>query len=94
MRGLSNIAESLVKESNLNPTISDIFVKWEEIVGEEFSSHIEPHKVVKMNGETILIVKCKNCCAIEVQHDSLQIIDKLNKYFQQKIFSVVRVIQE
>jgi len=94
MRGLSNIAESLIKESNLNPTVSDVFVKWNQIVGEELSKYVEPHKVVKMNGSNILIVKTKNCCATEIQHDSLQLIEKLNSYFKNDLFSVVRVIQE
>lgn len=92
MRGLSNIAEALIKESKLDPTISDIFVKWNEIVGEDFAQCIEPHKVVKMNGINILIVRAKNCCATEIQHDSLRIIEKLNEYFKKDFFSVIRVI--
>lgn len=94
MRGLSNIAESLIRESNLDPAVSDVFVKWDQIVGEELAQYIEPHKVIKMNGSNILVVKSKNCCATEVQHNSLQLIEKLNGYFQNDIFSVVRVIQE
>ena len=94
MRGLSNIAESLIKESSLNPAVSDVFVKWNQIVGDELAQYVEPHKVVKMNGSNILVVKSKNCCATEVQHNSLQLIEKLNGYFQNDIFSVVRVIQE
>ncbi len=94
VRGLSNIAESLIKESNLNPTVSDVFVKWDQIVGENLARYVEPHKVVKMNGSNVLIVKSKNCCATEIQHDSLQLIEKLNSYFQSNLFSVVRVIQE
>lgn len=93
MRGLSNIAESLIRESNLDPAVSDVFVKWDQIVGEELAQYIEPHKVIKMNGSNILVVKSKNCCATEVQHNSLQLIEKLNGYFQNDIFSVVRVIQ-
>ncbi len=93
MRGLSNIAESLIRESELNPTVSDIFVKWDKIVGEDLARCIEPHKVIKMNGSNILVVKSKRCCAIEIQHDSLQLIEKLNKYFKDDLFSVVRVIQ-
>lgn len=92
MRGLSNIAEALIKESKLDPTISDIFVKWNEIVGEDLAQCIEPHKVVKMNGINILIVRTKNCCATEIQHDSLRIIEKLNEYFKKDFFSVIRVI--
>ena len=94
VRGLSNIAESLIKESNLNPTVSDVFVRWDRIVGERLAQYVEPHKVVKMNGSNVLIVKSKNCCATEIQHDSLQLIEKLNNYFQSNLFSVVRVIQE
>ncbi len=93
MRGLSNIAEALIKESHLNPTVSDIFVKWNEIIGEDLSQCVEPHKVVKMNGLNILIVRAKNGCATEVQHDSLRIIEKLNGYFKKDFFSAVRVIQ-
>ena len=77
----------------MNPTISDIFVKWDQIVGDDLARCVEPHKVVKMNGSNILIVKSKNCCATEVQHNSLQLIEKLNSYFQNDLFSVVRVIQ-
>ena len=94
MRGLSNIAESVIKESNLNPTVSDVFVKWNQIVGEELAQYLEPHKVVKMNGSNILVVKSKNCCATEIQHNSLQLIEKLNGYFRSDVFSVVRVIRE
>jgi len=93
VRGLANIAETLIKESNLSSTISDIFVKWDEIIGEDFAPYVEPHKVIKMNGRNILIVRAKDCCATEVQHDSLQIIEKLNKYFKKEIFSAIRVIQ-
>ena len=94
MRGLSNIAESLVKESKLDPTVSDVFVKWDQIVGEEIAQYIEPHKVIKMNNSNILVVKSKNGCATEIQHNSLQLIEKLNCYFRNDVFSVVRVIQE
>lgn len=94
VRGLSNIAESLIKESNLNPIVSDVFVKWDQIVGKEIAQYVEPHKVVKMNSSNVLIVKSKNCCATEIQHNSLQLIEKLNNYFQSDFFSVVRVIQE
>ncbi len=92
MRGLSNIAEALIEESNLNPTISDIFVNWDEIIGENLAQYVEPHKVIKMNGFNILIVQAKNCCAMEIQHDSLQIIEKLNEYLKQDFFSAIRVI--
>ena len=70
MRGLSNIAETLIKGSNLNPTISDIFVKWDEIIGESIAQCVKPHKVIKMNKQNILVVKVKDCCAMEIQHDS------------------------
>lgn len=94
MRSLSSIAESLIEGSDLDPTVSDVFVKWNQIVGEELAQYVEPHKVTKMNDSNILVVKSKNCCVTEVQHNSLQLIEKLNGYFQNDLFSVVRVIQE
>ena len=93
VRGLAYIVETLIKESNLSPTISDVFVKWGEIIGEDFAQCIEPHKVIKMNNQNILIVRATDCCTTEIQHDSLQIIEKLNKYFNKNIFSAIRVIQ-
>ncbi len=94
MRGLANIAETLINESNLNSTISDIFVKWSEIIGKNLARYVEPYKLIKMNGRNILIVRAKNCCATEIQHDSFQLIEKLNEYFKKEIFSAIRVIQE
>ncbi len=92
VRELSNIVETLIQESDLNPTISDVFVKWNEIIGESIAQYVEPHKVVKMNGFNILIVRAKNCCTTEIQHDSLQIIEKLNEYFKKDFFSAIRII--
>ena len=93
MRNLSNIAEDLIKECKLNSNIDDLFVKWDQIVGKDFSKNVEPIKVLDMNGTNVLIVRSKNYCATEIQHDSFQIIEKLNKYFQQDLVSVIRVVR-
>ena len=92
VRELSNIVETLIQKSDLNPTFSDVFVKWNEIIGESIAQYVEPHKVVKMNGFNILIVRAKNCCTTEIQHDSLKIIEKLNEYFKKDFFSAIRII--
>ena len=93
VRGLAGIAESLIKESSFDPDVGDIFEKWSEIVGQEVSKNIEPYKVIKIHKSHVLIVKAKNCCATEIQHNSFQLIDKLNEYLKKEFFSVVRVIQ-
>ena len=92
MQTVGNLAESLISKSN--PAFAEIFVDWRKIVGDSIAEAVDPHKIVKMNDSNVLVLKVKSGCAIEIQHDSLQILNSLNSYFGEKIFSVVRVFSE
>lgn len=94
MKSLAAVADEILEKCDLDPTICDIFNKWEVIVGPELAQYVTPNKIVKINGANILIVKSRNCCVTEVQHDSINIIDKVNQYFKTDYCAAVRVIQE
>lgn len=94
MRKAGDIAHSLISESGFEVSYRDVFLKWREIVGDELSASVDPHKIVKMNKKNLLIVKSRGKCPVELQHDSLKIIKSLNKYFGIELFSVIRVIQK
>ena len=94
MRTFGDIALSLISEKKSDSIYGDVFLKWQEIVGEELANIVVPHKIVKMDEKNLLVVKSQNGCPIELQHDSLRIIKALNRYFKSDLFSVIRVIQK
>ena len=93
MKTLGNIAEQLISASSQNHPFSDVFLKWDSIVGETIADLAEPHKIMEMSAGKILIVKAKQGCAIELQHESTNMIDAVNSYFKKKSFIAIRVIQ-
>ena len=93
MKTIGNIAEQLISASSQNHPFSDVFLKWDEIVGENVATLAEPHKIMEMSAGKILIVKAKQGCAIELQHESTNMIDAINSYFKKKSFIAIRVIQ-
>ena len=92
MQRIGNVLQKLSNAELPTPQM-DLFSNWEEIVGKEISEIVRPHKVGKFRDINILILKAQACCAVEIQHDSLHILNLVNKYFRKKIFSVVRVVQ-
>jgi len=93
MQSLGNIAEHIISNSQRNHSLADVFLKWEEIVGKQLALISEPYKIVEVSAGKILILKIKQGCAIELQHESLTIISLINKYFKETPFTAIRVIQ-
>ena len=75
----------------------DILTQWEKIVGTELARYSFPQKIdfkkgQKNNGILYLGVPA-GAFALEIQHKSKYIIDKINTYFGYNAVSEIRIIQ-
>ncbi len=94
MKPLGNLVKNLLFSEKQKYPFSDIFLKWEEIVGYDIAEISEPVKVINMINGNVLLIKVKGTCAVETQHNSLKIIKAINDYLGNKTFVAIRVIQE
>lgn len=89
---INNIAESLIKRSIKQPKYLDIFSRWAEIVDEKIFRLATPYKIVGNTTKT-LVIKVKRGYAIQIQHESVEILNAVNSYFNEKVFFQLKVIQ-
>lgn len=89
---IKNIAENLIKRSIKRPKYLDIFSCWTEIVDERISRLAAPYKIVGSTTKT-LVIKVKKGYAIQIQHESVKILNAVNSYFNEEVFFQLKVIQ-
>jgi len=82
---------------------ADLVGRWGEIVGERFGTCSEPLKIswprrageqagVKTGGTLVLRTAAGR--GLEVQHDSPQILDKVNRFFGYAAIGAIRIVQD
>lgn len=92
MLSVSDIAAKILGNTP-KPFAADVFLKWKEIVGEPYSSMSTPYKVTTFAKQKILIVQAVPGCGVLIQHESWEILQRVNDYLKQKYFAQVKVIQ-
>ena len=89
---IGNIAANLVKHSIKNPECLDTFSHWNDIVDAQISCLATPYKIIGKTPKT-LVIKVKKGYALQIQHESMSILQTVNAYFHEQVFSQLRVIQ-
>ena len=89
-RPLADLATGLLAQSFRKQGFasSELIVRWETIVGAEVASHAEPLKIQwprRSDGENpepgTLVLRVDGPAAIEIQHMSQVILERVNRYF-------------
>ena len=89
-RPLADLATGLLADSFRKQGFasSELVVRWETIVGSEVASHAEPLKIQwprRPEGEApqpgTLVLRVDGPAAIEIQHMSRVILERVNRYF-------------
>ncbi len=89
-RPLADLATGLLSDSFRRQGFasSELVVRWETIVGSEIASHAEPLKIQwprRMEGDApqpgTLVLRVDGPAAIEIQHMSQLILERVNRYF-------------
>lgn len=90
---IGSITDSILKKFQKELPYASIFTDWKEVVGEEFSSKSSPYKIITHCDKKVLVLKSKKGCSVELQHCSLQILEKVHKFLGQKAFSFIKIVQ-
>jgi hypothetical protein len=72
-----------------------IITDWEDIVGSELASYMVPHKLVskKEASESALHVHVMSGAALIIQHQHIEILDRINNYFGYRAVGKLKFIQ-
>ena len=89
---VSDIAENLIKNSVKEAKYMEIFLHWNEIVGQPFAELTSPYKITGNTPKTLLI-KAKKGYALQILHESVRILNAVNSYLNAQVFSQLKVIQ-
>ncbi|MDR1375388.1 MAG: DUF721 domain-containing protein [Holosporaceae bacterium] len=90
---IGDIAKVLVDNIKNRPIYLEIFTNWTEIVGKHIASMSIPHKVIHAGSNNVLVLKTLKGCGLEIQHESLHILIKVNNFLSKNYFSQIKVIQ-
>jgi hypothetical protein len=90
---IGEITDNLIKNVKNKPSYLEIFANWKSVVGEYVASVCVPYKIVKVPSNKMLILKAKKGYALEIQHESLKILEAINTFLGEVYFSRVHVIQ-
>ena len=89
-RPLADLAQSLLAESYRKQGFasSELIVRWETIAGTDVAAHAEPLKIQwprRSEGDKpepgTLVLRVEGPAAIEIQHMSRVILERVNRYF-------------
>lgn len=75
---------------------ANLIVDWPSIVGEEKATTCQPEKLIFPRGQRnngTLHLRVTSTMALELQHDSPQLIDRINGYFGYAAVESIRLIQ-
>ncbi|MDR1551388.1 MAG: DUF721 domain-containing protein [Holosporaceae bacterium] len=89
----SRISEKMIQNFPGVPNYLDIFLNWDRIIGEKFSSVCKPLKVVNIGKNKILVLKTIRGRGLEIQHMAIEILLLLNTFLNNKTFSQIKVVQ-
>lgn len=75
---------------------ANLIVDWPSIIGEEKATACQPEKLIFPRGQRnngTLHLRVTSTMALELQHDSPQLIDRINGYFGYAAVESIRLIQ-
>ncbi|MDR0753224.1 MAG: DciA family protein [Holosporaceae bacterium] len=87
------IAQNIIKNIDAAPNYLEIFIRWQDVVGERIASICVPHKVINMGNDKILVLKTIKGRGLQIQHETLGILNSVNKFLKKRTFSQMRVFQ-
>jgi hypothetical protein len=94
-----NIVAALLRRNVRNrPRHLKVFTSWPLAVGECLASMAIPHKVVTAGGRRTLVLEATGGHPLEIQHESLKILEKVNDFVGEKDYflrlKVIQVVQK
>ncbi|MBR1734205.1 MAG: DUF721 domain-containing protein [Alphaproteobacteria bacterium] len=90
---IGDIADIFIKKNIRKPTYANLFTNWNVVVGSELASKAVPFKIMTQGDQKILVLKSKKGCSTEIQHCSLKILENVNHFLGESVFSFIKVIQ-
>lgn len=92
MQRISFVSQKIVTKTLENYDLSDaeIFFKWNDIVGSQFSEYIFPKKISNVRDKKILYVNVIRYKILEAQYSKNIILEKINTFFGKNIFSEIK----
>ena len=90
---LSSVVDNMLKNSENKPAYLGIFSNWEGAVGKNIASKSAPYKVVNAGNKKVLIIKSKKGCALELQHESPVVLEKIRQFLKGHFFDQIKIIQ-
>ena len=90
---LSNVIDNILKNAENRPKYLEIFLDWEVAVGEIIASKSAPYKVINVGRKKVLFIKSKKGRALELQHESPVILEKIHQFLKGHFFDQIKIIQ-
>ena len=91
---IGDIGNSILAKIAPPPTYIDVFLDWERVVGSEISEISSPHKILTNGSNKVLVIKVKKGKAVELQHESRRILEKVHNFLDgATVFSHLKIIQ-
>lgn len=92
---ISGLAKNLLGGKGIAET--ELLANWREIAGEELAKNSLPQKISfsadSRNNGTLTLLAANGAAALEIQHKTTLLIDKINTYFGYAAVGKIRVVQ-
>ena len=75
---------------------ANLIVDWPTVVGAEIASVCQPEKLAFRRGERslgVLHLRVSGSAALELQHDTPRLVERINSYFGYKAVAEIRLLQ-
>lgn len=86
-----DLAESFLKNQK-KPAALDVFLNWKSIVGPRLAKITKPYKTVKISQQNILVITAQSGYELEIQHETWEILRRVNVYMKKNHFTQIKVI--
>lgn len=92
MQRISFVSQKIVTKTLENYDLSDaeIFLKWNDIVGTQFSEYISPKRISNICGKKVLYVNVIKYKILEAQYSKNILLERINTFFGQNVFSEIK----
>ena len=90
---IGSITNAILDKFQKQTPYASIFSDWKSVVGEKFASESAPYKILTQGDKKILVLKSRKGCSVELQHCSLQILEKIHEFLGEKVFSFIKIVQ-
>jgi hypothetical protein len=70
----------------------ELVTRWSEIAGRSLAEHCFPYRLSNAPGGATLTLVADDRAALELQHQTPKLIDKINTYFGKKAVSKIKVV--